>query len=175
MKITQSKPGVFTSDDPIVAVSRDMIEALKDAARRSPQKRARFCAHPDNHNPIHEMLIVLARDTYICPHKHPAKSESFHVIEGLGKVVIFDEAGQIVKVINLGDDRSGRSFFYRISAPYYHTVIVESDSLMIHETTNGPFRPEERQFAPWAPSENDTARRRDYMGQLKDTLAEFPK
>ena len=170
MKITQSKPGVFTSDDPIVAVSRDMIEALKDAARRSPQKRARFCAHPDNHNPIHEMLIVLAHDTYICPHKHPSKSESFHVIEGLGKVMIFDEAGHIFKVIQLGNYRSNRSFYYRISGPYYHTILAESDFLVIHETTNGPFRKGDCQLAPWAPKENEPTLWPDYLTTLKNNL-----
>ncbi len=170
MNITQSKPGVFTSDEPIVTVSRDMIETLKDAARRSPLKRARFCAHPDNHNPIHEMLIALIRDTYICPHKHPGKSESFHVIDGQADVVIFEEDGAIARIIHLGDYHSGRPFYYRMARPCFHTLIVRSDFLIIHETTNGPFRGGDCQFAPWAPKENEPTLWPDYLTTLKNNL-----
>jgi len=51
-------------------------------------------------------LIVLSGNTYIRPHKHLAKSESFHVIEGLVDIVILDDQGAITEVIQLGDFQS---------------------------------------------------------------------
>lgn len=170
MKIMEETPGVFTSNDQIVAVARDLIETLKNAAYRSPQKRARFCAHPNNSSPIHEMLIALARDTYVCPHKHPGKSESFHVIDGQANVIIFEDNGVISRIIPLGDYNSGLSFFYRISSAYYHTLVVRSEFLIIHETTNGPFHKDDCQFAPWAPKENELTRWPGYLSSLRNRL-----
>lgn len=172
MKIQKSKPDVFTSNEPVIAVSREFIRMLKEEARRSPRQRARFCAHPDNGNLIHEMLIVLAHDTYVCPHRHPAKSESFHVIEGTADVVIFDETGNITNVIHLGDCHSSRPFYYRISNPYFHTVVVHSDCFVIHETTNGPFRARDCVFASWAPHENQPDAAVKYMDRLRQLVKE---
>lgn len=41
------------------------------------------------------MLIVMAKGSYIRPHKHKNKSESFHIIEGLLDVIVFDLAVEI--------------------------------------------------------------------------------
>ena len=107
------------------------------------------------------MIIVLSNQTYIRPHKHINKTESFHIIEGLIDVVIFDETGNIVEVVHMGDLLSGHNFFYRLSDDYYHTPIIRSDFAVFHETINGPFDRTDTIEAPWAPDEAD------FFGQKK--------
>ena len=153
--------------EPIVRISRADIQALKDQALRNPRQRIRICAHKDTLDRLHEMLIVHTRSTYVRPHKHLNKSESFHVIEGSADVVIFDEAGGVAEVIRMGDYASGRRFYYRIEQPAYHTLLITSDVLVFHETTNGPFRREEMIFAPWAPEEQDEAARAGFVVRLQ--------
>jgi len=102
------------------------------------------------------MLIVHAKNTYVRPHKHLNKSESFHIIEGSADVIIFNEEGSIIEVIEMGDFKSGKQFYYRLSEPYYHTLLIHCDFLVFHETTSGPFNRSDTVFASWSPSEEDT-------------------
>lgn len=171
MKYLEKSPEVFVADEDIVKVSRADIEFLKERAPATPHRRTRFCAHQNGNDSIHEMLIVLLRGTYIRPHKHVAKVESFHIIEGAVDVVIFDESGNVVEVVRMGDYASGKKFYYRLAQPAYHTLVLRSEMLVLHETTNGPFRREETIFAPWSPVETDTVAAQAFMKKLAESVS----
>lgn len=173
MRVHLSHPGVFVTEDRIVAAAADLIRQLKEEAPRAARRRVRFCAHPGAKDRLHEMLIAMTRDTYFRPHRHHGKSESFHVIEGAADVVIFDDAGAIRQVVALGDYASGKSFFYRVNEPLFHVPLVHSDLFVIHETTNGPLREEDCEFAPWAPPESDAAAARAFLLRLRERAAAF--
>jgi cupin fold WbuC family metalloprotein len=166
MRTARISDEVLVASDRIVKVAREDLAPLKGVARRAPRRRSRLCAHKSAQNPLHEMLIVLDRDTYVCPHRHPGKSESFHVVEGALTVVVFAEDGRVEDVIPMGDYHSGRTFYYRLEESAYHTVLLESDLAVVHETTNGPFAPGQTEFAPWAPPEADEGRGRAYLRDL---------
>ncbi len=72
-------PDVFYTTRSLVQVSEADLQWLQDKARVSPRGRARLCAHPDPDASVHEMLICLARTTYVRPHRHQ-RSESAHII-----------------------------------------------------------------------------------------------
>jgi cupin fold WbuC family metalloprotein len=169
MKYKEKSPEVLVADEEIVRVARPDIELLKSRAPKTMRRRTRFCAHQKGEDSIHEMLIVLLRGTYIRPHKHLAKVESFHIVEGAVDVVVFDEAGTIVDIVQMGDYASGRNFYYRISQPAYHTLVLRSDVLVIHETTNGPFHRDDSIFAPWSPAEEDEAAANAFMKKLSES------
>lgn len=167
MRMLKKSPEVYIADEPIATVSREEVEFLKGCVSETAKRRVRLCAHRASDNLLHEMIIVLASDTYIHPHRHTGKSESFHVIEGTVDVVVFDEAGTITEVLQLGDLASGRRFFYRLESPEFHTLVIRSDLLIVHETTNGPFTQRDAIFAPWAPADTDLAAAQEYMQNLK--------
>ena len=157
---------VFVADGPLVRVSHREIEFLKERVKSAPRGRVRLCAHPGNDDALHEMFIVLSCRTYIRPHRHINKSESFHVIEGTVDVVLFDEPGEVADVISMGDFASGKKFYYRIMSPLYHTLLITSEVLVFHETTNGPFKQDGTDFAPWSPEEADAIARARYVQNL---------
>ncbi len=165
---------LYADESPVTISSRDIAE-LRAAAMKNPRQRIRICAHPGTEDRLHEMLIVLGSKTYIRPHKHPNKSESFHIVEGACDVVLFDDAGSVQRVIPLGDLASGKVFYYRLDAPTYHTLIVRSEALIVHETTNGPFNPADTVFAPWSPLESDTTACSEFMSKLSRQLEESPR
>jgi cupin fold WbuC family metalloprotein len=111
------------------------------------------------------MIIALGRKTAIAPHRHHGKSESFHVIEGEADIILFSDDGKIEQVVPMGPPDSGKAFYYRVSAPLYHTVLVRSDVFIFQETTKGPWDRAESEEAPWAPPE-DSAELADYLGKL---------
>ena len=144
---------VLVADEELVRVSALEVSRLKAAAAMNQRRRMRILAHHDVGDPLHEMLIVHQRDVYVRPHKHIGKSESLHVIEGEADVVFFTEGGSVREVVPIGTATSGRTFYYRLAASWYHTLLVRSEFLVFHEVTNGPFKPEDTLFAPWAPDE----------------------
>lgn len=143
---------VFLATDPIIRFDRQAIEWLKVQALNNRRGRARICAHPSNDDPLHEMLIAIRSDSYVRPHRHLNKSESFHLIEGSADIVILDDQGEVIDVIAL--DRS-KNFYYRLNTPHYHTLLLNSPILVIHEITNGPFLPSGSEFASFSPTEGE--------------------
>ena len=171
IRLKAQNPDVFTADEPIVQFSRDEVGYLKELAPRSARKRVRICAHKDSGLPLNEMLLLFARGTYIRPSKHIGKEESLHVVDGRGLYVFFDEKGRMNKAIPVGDLASGRSFYVRTPPEVYHSLLVESDFLVLHEVTQGPFRREDTVYADWAPADGDPAIAATMEKMLSDAKA----
>ena len=166
-------PEVVLNDEPIVRVSQEYMGTLRARARQNPRRRIRLCAHPSINDLLHEMLIVHEKGTYVRPHKHLNKTESVHIIEGLVDVVVFDDDGKITDVIQMGDYKSGRVFYYRMQYPYFHTLLIHSDILLFHEVTNGPFNRSDTVFAPWSPDENVPSLCSVFLHNLFDKVNQF--
>lgn len=163
-------PCVFIADAALVLLARPDIEGLKKELEKSGRRRMRFCAHQSMDEKIHEMFIIVKKDGYIRPHKHTVKTESLHILEGRADAVIFDEAGGIKEVIKMGDYASGLQFYYRMSQPSYHTLILKTDFLIFKETANGPFDRAETLFAGWAPADADSEAGLAYLKDLEKRL-----
>lgn len=172
-KFSKICEGAYQIKDEIVKLGVEDIDFLKKNIINTNKKRTRVCAHKNSDDNIHEMFIVLDKDTYVRPHKHIGKSESFHIVEGLANVIVFNDDGTIKEVIEMGDYSSGKRFFYRINNSFYHTVIVKSNKLVLHEVTNGPFDKEDTQFASWSPKEEDVFAQNKYIENLLNSIGLF--
>jgi cupin fold WbuC family metalloprotein len=171
MRTRTESAEVLYADERIVTVDSAAIDEMKRAAESNERRRIRLCAHRSVDDRLHEMVIVHAFDTYVRPHKHVGKSESFHVIDGEVDVVIFSEEGDVADVIPMGPFHSGRPFFYRIADPLFHTLIIRSPTLVFHETTTGPFRRGETVFAPWAPEDANRDAVDTFLARLNEIVA----
>jgi cupin fold WbuC family metalloprotein len=171
VQIQRISDEVYVAEEPTVKIGQQEIDLLKERVLKAPRGRVRICAHQRSDEPLHEMMIALTQSTYIRPHKHRKKSESFHIVEGEVDVVTFDDDGRISEIIYLGQFGSGRSFFYRLSTSVFHTLLIRSKILVIHETTNGPFKKDDAIFAPWAPEESNAVAAKGYMDALANSVA----
>jgi cupin fold WbuC family metalloprotein len=171
MTLIQKSLEVFLAEGPIAAVGQAEINTLKAAVKASPKRRARINAHPDGDDTLHEMIIAIDSSSYIRPHKHPGKSEAFHIVEGEVDIVVFRDDGEIDRVVELGPPGGGRSFYYRMSNAFFHTLIIRSDLLVVHEITNGPFRPSGTVFAEFAPEDRETDKADAYQAELVRRVA----
>jgi cupin fold WbuC family metalloprotein len=97
------------------------------------------------------MFIVHTKETYVRPHKHIGKAESFSVLEGEADLVLFEDDGTVRQIIRMGSPGSGQKFYHRLAAPVFHTLLIRSDILFFHEITQGPFLRGQTLFADWAP------------------------
>ena len=170
MKIRPYNKEVLFADEDVVPVSARDMEWLKNQSLNNARKRIRLCAHGSTTDPLHEMLMVHQQDCYVRPHKHQGKSESLHVMEGAAEMVLFHDDGAIMDVLSLGTYDSGKIFYNRLSRPVYHTLLITSDCMVFHETTNGPFDPSHTLFAPWSPEETDFQGVLAFLDRLKGTI-----
>jgi cupin fold WbuC family metalloprotein len=164
---------VFIAEGPVAEIGVDAIETLREAARRSAKHRARINMHAESDDLLHEMIIAIDRDSYIRPHRHPGKSESFHIVDGAVDVVIFDDTGEITRVVSLSADPRQGNFYYRMSQALFHTLIIRTEQLIVHEVTNGPFRPDGTDFAGFAPPDIAPDAAAAYMEELTRRVAVF--
>lgn len=168
--LKDSGNGAYYSPQSLPIVGGNVIEFLKEAARSNALRRARFCAHPSPDAEQHDMVIVSHRDTYVTPHRHLTKSESFLVLEGLASLILFDDHGIVTKVVKMGSLASGRPFFYRMPPGCFHALSIETELLVFVESTKGPFTLEDREHAAWAPHPNDSAAGKAYIESITRTI-----
>ncbi len=138
---------VYYTSEPVLTISAKEICELKSIADSNNSGKVRICCHKAKENLIHEMLIVIKKGTLVKIHKHIDKPEAFHIIEGHLTIILFDDFGEIIKTIEMGDFKSGKAFYYRLEEPTFHAVIPLSDYAVFHEITKGPFDPRETVFA----------------------------
>jgi cupin fold WbuC family metalloprotein len=158
---------VFYATASLSVLDLSLIDFLKRRSRANRRLRARICVHPSPQDGLHEMLIVHHRDVYVRPHWHIGKSESLHVVEGSARARIFDHQGALTQTITLGPPNSGRPYFYRIAERVCHSLAIDSEWLVFHEVTSGPFNPAATIFPDWAPREDDLPGRAQYDARFR--------
>ena len=150
----------------LLSLSKKDLDYLQSLANLNDRKRSRICSHNKISDDIHEMFIYHPKGTYVRPHKHILKNESFHLICGKIDFVTFDKIGNITEVLPMENYISGKTFYYRISPDIFHTQIFLEDTIF-HEVTKGPFKKEDTVFADWSPDEENTALVENYLIKIK--------
>lgn len=127
---------VFSGD--VFVLQELHLVQLKELASRHELKRSRLCLHSSRGAPVQEMIIVVHRDSYLKPHKHPpGKPESYHVIEGELAVNLFTGDGVLYDRIVLR--HNGFPRMYRICGDVWHQPVPLSEWVVYHEVYTGPF------------------------------------
>ena len=165
------KQNVFFIGKDIAEVREEDILSLKESAMASPMKRARLCAHKSHDDAIHEMIIAFCKGSYVRPHRHRAKTESFHIIDGELLVVFFDDGGKVTYWIKMAAHGSGRPFFYRLSKSAWHMAIPLSEYVIMHEVTNGPFIEKQSEFSSWSPEESNADEVKVFLSKVLKATA----
>ncbi|HLG68800.1 MAG TPA: WbuC family cupin fold metalloprotein [Chloroflexota bacterium] len=173
--LRQVGPEVFFVQGDIANITQADVEFLKERALESPRRRARLCIHRALEEPLHDMVIVLARGAYVRPHKHLAKTESFQIVQGEMAVFLLDEEGRPEARIDMAERSTGKPFLHRLSLNKFHCMVPLADFVAFHEATTGPFRDDESIWADWAPAETaDPRLRQAYVSCLLAAPIKLP-
>lgn len=171
IELTRQSAEVYFAAAPLGAVGHDDIAFLKAEAAKSSRKRCRICLHLDEQAGLHETVLVYTAETFNRPNRHPM-AESFHILEGKADVVFFHPGGMVDKVLRMGDMASGLPFICQFPIMVFHTMVVRSKWLVIHETCRGPFvRGKSTMYASWAPRETDAADIKKFLAKLDKVIA----
>jgi cupin fold WbuC family metalloprotein len=143
---------VFHHANDYADVGPEWIERLKTVALSSPLRRSRLCLHRSDEDALHEMIIALSRNCLFPPHRHPTKSESYHMIEGRFALIIFQDDGVPLRSFMLTPVGKGGVVCCRLNTPVFHAILPLDEIVIFQEVTNGPFKRGEAVLASWAPS-----------------------
>jgi len=135
-------PSVYVSSSTIARFDGSVLPRLIEAARKSNLKRARYCCHSSSEEKMQEMFILLLRETDIDESYHIRKDESLLVLEGNGRYIFPNEDGGErfnLPLSSFENASNNEAFFARINRYVPHKISVESEYLLIYESTTGPF------------------------------------
>ena len=165
MKIESATVARLT--EPVTKLCRQHVNKMTNMASQTNLQRSRICLHQNDESTLQEMHICLNIGSYVRPAKHHKKVESLTVINGFSKLILFQDTGIIDEVVELGPYQSGKSHYYRLNEPVFHTLLVETSIFVFHEVTEGPFKILETEPANWAPDEGDIHSCLKFMTFLK--------
>ncbi len=139
-------------------IDNALLDEVGVEARQSPRGRKNRNFHSADDCPAHRLLNAIEPGSYVAPHRHldPHKDETMIVLRGRLGLVIFDEAGGVLRtaVLAAGAD----SFGVDIPHGSWHTVLALDPGTVFFEAKAGPFRAlTAAERASWAPPEGDAA------------------
>ncbi len=158
-----------------VYLRKSDIDFIKKEMPKTKRKRLRILVHPNINHQMHEMFVVYSKNTFVRVNKHLGKDESLNIIEGEATFVFFDDNGKIINVVELSSYNSDKNFFIRVPRNVYHTIIMRSAEIVIHETTPGPFDRDDTIWAPWCPPDDQQKKCKVFQDNLEKQIKIFNK
>lgn len=151
----------------ITLIDRALLDEVCAEAAASPRRRRNRNFHPRDDHPAHRLLNAMQPDSYIPPHRHldPNKDETFVVLRGRLGLVLFDDAGGVLRSVEIGPGAAAVG----VDIPHgaWHTAFALEPDTVFLEAKAGPYLPfSEAERAPWAPAEN-SAEAAPYLALLK--------
>ena len=136
----------------MIRITTDLISKIVDQARISPRLRMNHNFHPELSDPVQRLINALEPWTYIRPHKHTTKEESFVLLCGIVLAVVFNEDGSIREHAILSKDSGTLGIEFEENC--YHMLTSLETGSAVYEIKEGPFVPHtEGSSAPFSPKE----------------------
>jgi len=145
------------------------LTSLGQQAAQSPRLRANVNLHRELSDPIQRLAIAMEPDTLILPHRHPHTWEVLTALRGRFTVLMFDDAGDVIERVVLGEDTS----VVEIPAGGWHAVLSHDEGAVIFEVKHGPYAPiAEADVAAWSKGRSAAALNAWYAkAQVGDRLS----
>ena len=141
---------------------KDVASLFREAAL-SPRKRKNHNFHQLS-DTVQRFFNAMMPFSYVRPHRHihPPKTETFVLLSGKVWVILFDDEGHVTEAVLM---EKKKFQVVDLLPGCWHTLVPLTKSLTF-EVKPGPYDPAtDKEFAPWAPKEEDTHFHRLVMKQ----------
>lgn len=138
----------------MIRITEHLLNEVSAKARVSLRRRMNHNFHPELSDPVQRLLNALEPWTYIRPHKHITKEESFVLLRGKVLAVTFEDNGTISDFCMLHKENGNLGIEFGENT--YHMLTSLETGSVVYEIKEGPFVPHASENqAPWAPDEHD--------------------
>lgn len=146
-------------------ISDELLDGVTSEAQASPRLRMNYNFHASLDAPIHRLLNALEPGTYLPPHRHTDKEETYVVLRGSLLAFFFDDLGNITDKVTLNP--SAGVYGLEIPSGTWHSIISLETGTVIFEIKSGPYVPlPSGDIAPWAPAPSDLEGAAVFMKQM---------
>jgi cupin fold WbuC family metalloprotein len=137
-------------------VNAESIAQLLSRAAASPRKRANLNLHTEQTDPVGRFLNAGIVGTYVRPHRHRMdKWELVSVVKGRFDLVTFTSDGVVKSRVTLCSEGASVA---EIPGGEWHSAVFHAPAAVVLEIKAGPYERElDKEFASWAPPEDDPA------------------
>jgi len=165
-----STPYPRNPSDPLSLVPFDerLLDAMVSAAKNSPRRRAMMRFH-EFEDVVQRMLNAVEPESYVRPHRHvdPDRPDAFVLLRGAVLLVRFSDSGEPIEGVLIDADGPVRGA--EVPGGAWHCFVALKPDTVVFEATQGPYNTAtNKEFAPWAPTEEDTEANRAFIAELKE-------
>lgn len=148
-------------------ITEDLLDLVTAQAKGNDRLRMNYNFHETMDAPVHRMLNALEPGTYLPPHRHSDKEETYLVLRGSLLAFFYDEEGNVTEKVCL-NPLEGR---YGLEIPpcVWHNIIVLESGTVIFEIKKGPYQPlSPEDMASWAPAPDDAEGVKAFMRRMEE-------
>lgn len=120
-------------------ISEELLDSVSHEARESSRLRMNYNFHESLDAPIHRLLNALEPGTYLPPHRHTDKEETYVVLRGSLLTFFYDDLGNVMEKVNL--NLSAGVYGVEIPSGTWHSIIALEPGTVIFEIKSGPYKP----------------------------------
>ena len=150
----------------------DMLDRLSGEAKDSKRLRQNRNLHASLSDSVQRLCNAFEPGTYVRPHRHPQKGrwELFVVLRGAAALLMFDDHGTVIERMELA--AGGPTLGVEIPPRTWHTIVSRAPGTVLFEVKPGPYsHSEDKEFAGWAPDEEQHLAARDFEGWYRRATA----
>ena len=146
-------------------ISEELLDGVTRAAQENSRLRMNYNFHESLDAPIHRLLNALEPGTYLPPHRHSDKEETYVVLRGSLWTFFYDDSGNVTEKVCLNP--AAGTYGVEIPVGTWHSIVVLETGTVIFEIKSGPYQPlPPEDIAPWAPAPSDTEGVAEYIKRM---------
>lgn len=146
-------------------ITEELLDAVTSQAKENSRLRMNYNFHATMDAPIHRLLNALEPGTYLPPHRHRDKEETYLVLRGSLLACFYDGAGNVTEraLLNPSEGKYG----LEIPPCTWHSIVVLESGTVIFEIKKGPYSPlSPEDLASWAPAASDEEGAKAFMKRM---------
>jgi cupin fold WbuC family metalloprotein len=120
-------------------IDRDLLDAVSEKAVESPRLRMNYNFHESIDSKAQKLLNALEPGTELPIHRHLHTSETYILLRGRLRVLLYNEAKELIDSIELNPQLD--KFGVDILAGQWHSLEVLESGTVIFEVKDGPYTP----------------------------------
>lgn len=146
-------------------ITEELLDAVTSQAKENPRLRMNYNFHAEMDAPIHRLLNALEPGTYLPPHRHRDKEETYLVLRGSLLAFFYDEAGDVTAKVLLNPSEG--KYGLEIPPCTWHSIVALESGTVIFEIKKGPYSPlSPEDLASWAPAASDEEGAKAFMKRM---------
>lgn len=146
-------------------ITDELLDAVTCQAKESPRLRMNYNFHATMNAPIHRLLNALEPGTYLPPHRHRDKEETYLILRGCLLVFFYDETGNVTEKVRLNPLEG--NYGLEIPSCTWHSIVALESGTVIFEIKKGPYLPlSPEDLSSWAPAPSDEEGAKAFMKRI---------